>query len=117
MSPQLGQGCNLALVDAMVLADSLAGTPTLAEGLSRYTQSRRAHLRFYQFASRWLTPLFQSDMRVLGAPRDWIMGLMCRVPWLRGQMLRSMAGVKRGILRPSLALPLAPRLLASPRAS
>lgn len=117
MSPQLGQGCNLALVDAMVLADSLAANPTLTEGLSHYTRARRAHLRFYQFASRWLTPFFQSDLRFLGAPRDWLMGWMCRLPYFRGQMIRSMVGIKRGILRPSIALPPAPRLLASPRES
>jgi 2-polyprenyl-6-methoxyphenol hydroxylase-like FAD-dependent oxidoreductase len=101
----------------MVLADSLAANPTLTEGLSHYTRARRAHLRFYQFASRWLTPFFQSDLRFLGAPRDWLMGLMCRLPYFRGQMIRSMVGIKRGILRPSIALPPAPRLLASPRES
>lgn len=111
MSPQLGQGCNLALVDAMVLADALSAEPSVDAALVRYSRERRAHLDFYQFASRWLTPVFQSDLSVFGVLRDVFMGPMCRVPFVRGQMLRSMAGVKRGLVRPSMALPAPVRLL------
>ena len=63
-SPQLGQGANLALIDAAVLADCLREQPSLAEALAAYAEQRRAHTRFYSFASRWLTPFFQSDSRV-----------------------------------------------------
>ena len=115
MSPQLGQGCNLALMDAMVLADVLAAESSVDAALARYTRERRANIEFYQFASRWLTPMFQSDLGVFGTLRDLFMGPMCSVPFVRGQMLRSMAGVKRGIVRPSMALPPAPKLLSAPR--
>jgi 2-polyprenyl-6-methoxyphenol hydroxylase-like FAD-dependent oxidoreductase len=44
MSPQLGQGCNLALVDAAVLAASLAEHDEVAEALAAYSRARRSHL-------------------------------------------------------------------------
>ena len=50
MSPQLGQGANLALWDAMVLADALSAHGSRA--LPAYTRARRPHLGFYQPWSR-----------------------------------------------------------------
>ncbi len=96
MSPQLGQGANLALYDSMVLADSLDGASDLKEAMRRYTRARRSHLRFYQMASRWLTPVFQSDLTPVGWMRDAFFGPFCQAPWVRGQMLRSLAGLKTG---------------------
>ena len=69
-SPQLGQGANLALMDAMILADSLTQAPNLAAGLEAYSRTRRAQLGYYQWATRFLTPFFQSDRRLLGIARD-----------------------------------------------
>lgn len=112
MSPQLGQGCNLALVDAAVLADVLAAAPSPTAALPRYTRERRAHLRYYLWATRGLTPLFQSDHAWLGWLRDGLMPLAGRLPWVRRQMCLSMAGHMRGVLR--APLPLAG--LAEPRA-
>src|SRR5262249_5751419 len=63
-SPQLGQGANLALVDAMTLADVFAAEASVDAALARYTRERRRHLAFYQFATRALTPFFQGDSRV-----------------------------------------------------
>lgn len=105
-SPQLGQGTNLALVDAMTLADVLADDTPLGAALARYARLRRAHLAYYQFASRWLTPFFQSGHDMLGHLRDLGMPLAARIPWIRDAMTRSMVGVKRGVLRPSF--PIAP---------
>ncbi len=105
-SPQLGQGTNLALVDAMTLADTLAEGDALEPSLRRYASRRRAHLAYYQFASRWLTPFFQSGHDTLGTLRDLGMPIAARVPWVRDAMTRSMVGVKRGVLRPSF--PIAP---------
>jgi 2-polyprenyl-6-methoxyphenol hydroxylase-like FAD-dependent oxidoreductase len=102
-SPQLGQGANLALWDAMVLADSIAGVADLPSALAAYSRSRRAHLRYYQLATRWLTPFFQSDSRLGGLLRDWLFPLANRIGPLRRVMLETMAGVRRGILRRSLA--------------
>ena len=104
MSPQLGQGTNLALLDASALCHALSEPVPLAVALERYSRRRRAHLDFYQFASRWLTPLFQSDLQALGPLRNLAMNLSCRLPFLRDEMLRTMSGIKRGIVHPSLEL-------------
>jgi 2-polyprenyl-6-methoxyphenol hydroxylase-like FAD-dependent oxidoreductase len=104
MSPQLGQGCNLALVDAAVLTDVLAAAPSPAAALAEYSRARRAHLRYYMLATRGLTPLFQSDHGWLGWLRDRLMPLSAKIPWIRRQMCLSMAGHMRGVLRAPLAL-------------
>ncbi|MFK7989549.1 MAG: FAD-dependent oxidoreductase [Sandaracinaceae bacterium] len=97
-SPQLGQGANLALMDARALRDALTDMPTLAAGLARYSDQRRAHLAYYQWATRMLTPFFQSDHAVLGWARDLFMGPACRLPYVRRRMVQTMCGVERGIL-------------------
>jgi 2-polyprenyl-6-methoxyphenol hydroxylase-like FAD-dependent oxidoreductase len=100
MSPQLGQGANLALMDAAVLADSLAAEgDDVPAALARYSGARRRHLRFYARASRALTPVFQSRGNVLSRPRDLLMGPAGRVPWVRRQMLETLAGLKEGPFR------------------
>jgi 2-polyprenyl-6-methoxyphenol hydroxylase-like FAD-dependent oxidoreductase len=101
-SPQLGQGYNLALCGAAALADAVEGEPTVEAALARYSISRRAHLAYYQLATRWLTPFFQSDHDWLGALRDAVMGPACALGFVRREMVRSMAGTKTGILWGSL---------------
>ncbi len=98
MSPQLGQGVNLALMDAAALAGALARPAPLDRALREFDRSRRAHVRYYQFASRWLTPAFQSRLPVVGTLRDAFFGPMTRAPWFRSQALLSLAGGKTGIL-------------------
>jgi 2-polyprenyl-6-methoxyphenol hydroxylase-like FAD-dependent oxidoreductase len=112
-SPQLGQGCNLALVDAQVLAECLHELGELPSALSEYSRRRRAHLAFYQLATRWLTPFFQSDRLWLGRLRDALMGPACALGPIRRQMIRTMAGIKCGIFFPTLPIAsIAPRLAA-----
>ncbi len=101
-SPQLGQGCNLALCDAEALAVALRSSARVGEALERYSADRRAHLDFYQLATRWLTPFFQSDLTPLAWVRD---ALMRRAGWLRyaeREMVRSMCGTKTGIFSGSM---------------
>lgn len=105
MSPQLGQGCNLALMDAEELARCVARCTNVEHALQRYTDSRREHLGWYQFATRWLTPFFQSDYALLGAVRDTFMGPSCRIPWVGQQMVESMCGLSLGPLERPLPLP------------
>ena len=106
-SPQLGQGANLALVDAWVLATMLEGAlggETASEStqgriqraLRSFDVQRRPRHRYYQDVSRWLTPWFQSDHKALGPVQDLIFGPMCRVPYTRREMLPGLAGVKSG---------------------
>jgi 2-polyprenyl-6-methoxyphenol hydroxylase-like FAD-dependent oxidoreductase len=99
MSPQLGQGANLALIDAQVLAANLREHPEQpAQALAAYTKSRRAHLRFYQRASRWLTPVYQSDARLIPTLRDAFSHLSSKLPPVRANMLDTLVGVKAGFL-------------------
>ena len=104
-SPQLGQGANLALCDAFVLADCVRTAPSIASALDTYTRTRRQHLRYYQRMARWLTPLFQSDSRMLGWMRDLVFPLANVLPPLRRHMTRTMAGVALGFGPRRLALP------------
>jgi 2-polyprenyl-6-methoxyphenol hydroxylase-like FAD-dependent oxidoreductase len=97
-SPQLGQGANLALVDAMALADALEDARTLREGLTAYSDAREDHLTYYQWATRMLTPFFQSDQGWLGWLRDTFMPTACKLPYVRTRMIRTMCGLERGVL-------------------
>lgn len=97
-SPQLGQGANLALADALVLTRSLAGARNLQEALITYAAGRRRHVRFYQWASRLLTPFFQSDSRAASRLRDTVLGPMGRLPYFRSEMVATLVGIKTGLL-------------------
>ena len=100
-SPQLGQGANHALLDARALGLAIAtvvqGETSVDEALDAYFRQRRGQIAFYQRASRWLTPVFQSDSRVIGALRDWTLGPLCHLPWLRTEMALTLAGMKTGL--------------------
>ncbi len=95
MSPQLGQGANLALIDACILSDCLQQSP-VTQALSTYSQTRKSQLHFYQNASRFVTPWFQSSSHLMGLLRDQFHGLFCRTPVIRKQMLLTLACMKNG---------------------
>jgi len=97
-SPQLGQGTNLALLDAVVLCDCLKQGVPVAQALERYTQLRRGHLHFYGQASRWLTPLFQSDLWLLPWLRDLFMNLGSGLPVMGTLARQTLVGVRQGWL-------------------
>lgn len=105
MSPQLGQGANLALLDAYFFAKALEGASSVPDALYRYSRERRWHLSWYQFITRALTPFFQSDLTWLGPLRDYGMSQVVKVPWVRKQMVAAMAGVSRGPFLELLPLP------------
>jgi salicylate hydroxylase len=117
-SPQLGQGANLALIDALHLACVLSPRVLPLEGpAAAYAWRRRAHTRFYGLASRALTPFFQSDSRLAARVRDMTFAPMARIPYVRREMVRTLAGMKTGLftsfdpgsLHPSYALSASPR--------
>ncbi|MFA6289875.1 MAG: NAD(P)/FAD-dependent oxidoreductase [Opitutaceae bacterium] len=97
LSPQLGQGVNLALMDAAELAAALEKERPLAEALADYSARRRRHLGFYQWTTRMMTPFFQSDSVMLGRVRDAAFPLAGKIPWVRREMVAAMAGFKTGI--------------------
>ncbi|TDK33272.1 FAD-dependent oxidoreductase [Luteimonas terrae] len=96
MSPQLGQGVNMALLDAEALRDALR-TGDVSEALATYARVRRTHVAVYQFWSRWLTPVFQSDRDLVARARDIAFQPMGRLPGGRGHMLRVLSGTQLGM--------------------
>lgn len=95
MSPQLGQGVNLALMDAATLADTLRAGGDLAA----YSRARRASIRYYTFMSWALNAVFQHDRPRMALPRDLLIGPSQRVPWMRKLMLETLAGKRSGFFR------------------
>jgi 2-polyprenyl-6-methoxyphenol hydroxylase-like FAD-dependent oxidoreductase len=73
-SPQLGQGANMALLDAYALARALRSEADVAWALARYEALRARHVRLYQWMSSLFTPVYQSDSRLLPLVRDRLVG-------------------------------------------
>ncbi len=91
-SPQLGQGANMALLDAASLCTALVSQSTIADGLTRHLRQRQMHIRFYQLLSSILTPFYQSDSRILPFSRDLLIGPVTKFPLLRGLITTLVTG-------------------------
>lgn len=88
-SPQLGQGANMALLDAYALAEMLR-EHTVQDALPAYAKSRRTHILTYQILSRIFTPMYQSDSRILPVIRDWVLAplmLTPPAPWVARKLV------------------------------
>ncbi len=92
-SPHLGQGANLALLDAEALFSCLGRSESLEADLDRYIKLRRRHTRFYSAVTHLMTPFFQGGHPVLGHLRDSSLPYLPLVPGVRRQMARIMSGV------------------------
>lgn len=71
-SPQLGQGANMALLDAYGLAQAMRQTADVPSALRRFLKIRAGHVRLYQLMTWAFTPVYQSD------------GIL--TPWLRDRL-------------------------------
>jgi 2-polyprenyl-6-methoxyphenol hydroxylase-like FAD-dependent oxidoreductase len=78
-SPQLGQGANMALLDAYALALALRSRRDLSAALDMAAALRRFHVRLYQTLSALFTPVYQSDSRVLPMLRDGLVGPLSKL--------------------------------------
>jgi 2-polyprenyl-6-methoxyphenol hydroxylase-like FAD-dependent oxidoreductase len=96
MSPHLGQGVNLALIDAWVFADCLARARDHREAFRSFRRRRAAHLRVFRWLTFALTPFFQGGGPLLAWGRDVALPLMPKLPWVRRQMALTMSGLKSG---------------------
>jgi 2-polyprenyl-6-methoxyphenol hydroxylase-like FAD-dependent oxidoreductase len=76
-SPQLGQGANMALLDAQALARALR--LPLDQALPAYHRARRWHLGLYQALSAAFTPQYQSHSRLLPVLRDHLLAPLSRL--------------------------------------
>jgi 2-polyprenyl-6-methoxyphenol hydroxylase-like FAD-dependent oxidoreductase len=92
-SPQLGQGANMALLDALALARCLAVERPLPEQLRAYARVRRWHVRIFQAASAIFTPFYQSDSRMLPIVRDWLAAPLSRLPLADALLTRLVSGM------------------------
>ena len=82
-SPQLGQGANMALLDAASLAYALQSEPDVEDALQQHANQRNMHIRLYQALSHVMTPFYQSDSQVLPLIRDLFIGPVSIVPGIR----------------------------------
>ena len=94
-SPQLGQGANLALIDSVMLAHHLSRERDIDVALRDFHRARRAHIRFYRWASRALTPAFQSDSRVIPWLRDTFLPYANLLPGGRHMTRTTLSGVRK----------------------
>lgn len=105
-SPQLGQGANMALLDAWSLARGLDQGRTLAEGLRLAHGWRHDHVWLYQWVTKLFTPLYQSDKGWHAALRDRLLAPVSQV-WpasvIQAQLMSGLFG-----------FPLAPLGLSAP---
>ncbi len=92
MSPQLGTGTSLALADAWSLHHALATSPSLPAALGAYAAARAAHVRWYQWWTRLMMPVFQSSLTPLGWPRDLLAPYVMKVPGVSGQAVTTLLG-------------------------
>ena len=103
-SPQLGQGANMALLDARALTLALR-MADLGAALETYAWLRRWHVRAYQALSLTLTPFYQSESRWLPVLRDMLVPIATTVPPLPQFLAALVAG---RVLDPLMRLQLEP---------
>lgn len=100
-SPQLGQGANMALLDAAALSHALARTQSVEAALEAYARARRWHVRVFQALSLAFTPFYQSDSVALPFIRDRLVATIAKIP-PAPQLLASMvAGTVIDPFRPA----------------
>ena len=98
-SPQLGQGANLALLDAHALARAVAEEARLTDALALFQSRRMPPCRFYLQASHLLTPFYQSRSRRAWAgcaTASW--ARRAALPLASTMMTEILAGSRRGWL-------------------
>jgi len=95
-SPQLGQGANMALLDAKTLCNAL-DRHDVNIALKLYARRRFAHVRLYQIFSRVFTPFYQSNSASLPWMRNHLMHPFSRIWPVKRLLTRLVCG---NLIRP-----------------
>lgn len=91
-SPQLGQGANMALLDAAALGHALAQAGSVETALETYARARRWHVRIFQLLSLALTPFYQSDSLAMPFFRDRLVATIAKIPPVPSVLASMVAG-------------------------
>lgn len=94
-SPQLGQGANLALIDSVMLTHHLSRESDVDAALRDFHRGRRSHIRFYRWASRAMTPAFQSNSKIIPWLRDTFLPYANLLPGGRYLTRTTLSGVRK----------------------
>ncbi|QJU58537.1 FAD-dependent monooxygenase [Sphingomonas sp. AP4-R1] len=101
-SPQLGQGANMALLDAYALAIALREFADVEDALAHAIALRHKHVRLYQALTALLTPVYQSDSHLIPFIRDRLVGPISKlwpVPRIQAALVSGLVGGPLGPLR------------------
>jgi 2-polyprenyl-6-methoxyphenol hydroxylase-like FAD-dependent oxidoreductase len=99
MSPQLGQGVSLGVYDAWVLSECLKKTSDFNQAFIDYSKIRRRHIRWMQFVSKLITPMFQSSGSNWAPYRDAVFKAIHKFNFTYQLMLGTLSGVQNGLFR------------------
>jgi salicylate hydroxylase len=100
-SPQLGQGANMALLDAYALMRALQAHDDIPTALAAAVAMRRSHVHLYQALTALFTPVYQSDSRLLPFVRDRLVGPLSRLwpaTWIQAALVSGTIGNPLGRL-------------------
>jgi 2-polyprenyl-6-methoxyphenol hydroxylase-like FAD-dependent oxidoreductase len=88
MAPNLGAGANTALVDGVVLAEELAGAPSVMDALARYDKRRRPLARRVQKTAAMLQRLCGIEHVTTLRVRDALLTGLAHFPRLSEEVIR-----------------------------
>jgi 2-polyprenyl-6-methoxyphenol hydroxylase-like FAD-dependent oxidoreductase len=94
-SPQLGQGANMALLDAWALAKGLREERDVPRAIAQAVAMRHRHVRLYQALTALFTPVYQSDSILLPFVRDRLVGPLSKLwpaTWIQAAMVSGLIG-------------------------
>ena len=122
-SPQLGQGANMALLDAWAFAKAVEESEALDIAMQSFLAIRQGHVRLYQWLTWAFTPPFQSASIWPAILRDHFMAPASRIapgPKLKATLVSGLAGARLndlGLTLPDYSALAAAASSASSRAS
>ena len=111
-SPQLGQGANMALLDAKAIDFAVRQCrDDLTDAGEKFHGLRKRQIHIYQALSKLLTPFYQSDSTALGFVRDHFVSHLVKIPPAPKLMTGMVSGLfahpfKAGLLRRDTAMDL-----------